>query len=108
MESPMACISSVSYTHLDVYKRQRIQYAPDYRNSISKLREMQVTNLLGQQVPLIAVADIQEKEGPVQIERLTQQRYVKVTTNLNGISLGDGAKKDVYKRQSMGCVWSGI
>lgn len=70
----------------------RIQYAPDYRNSISKLREMQVTNLLGQQVPLIAVADIQEKEGPVQIERLTQQRYVKVTTNLNGVSLGDGAK----------------
>lgn len=71
----------------------RIQYAPEYRNSISKLREMQVTNLLGQQIPLIAVADIQEKEGPVQIERLTQQRYVKVTTNLNGISLGDGAKK---------------
>ena len=71
----------------------RIQYAPDYRNSISKLREMQVTNLLGQQVPLIAVADIQEKEGPVQIERLTQQRYVKVTSNLNGVSLGDGAKK---------------
>ena len=70
----------------------RIQYAPDYRNSIGKLREMQVTNLLGQQVPLIAVADIQEKEGPVQIERLTQQRYVKVTTNLNGVSLGDGAK----------------
>ena len=70
----------------------RIQYAPDYRNSISKLREMQVTNLLGQQVPLIAVADIQEKEGPVQIERLTQQRYVNVTSTLNGISLGDGAK----------------
>ena len=37
----------------------RIQYAPEYRNSISKLREMQVTNLLGQQIPLIAVADIQ-------------------------------------------------
>lgn len=71
----------------------RIQYAPAYRNSIGKLREMQVTNLLGQQVPLIAVADIQEKEGPVQIERLTQQRYVKVTSNLNGVSLGDGAKK---------------
>ena len=39
------------------------------------------------------MADIQEKEGPVQIERLTQQRYVKVTSNLNGVSLGDGAKK---------------
>ncbi|WP_302776805.1 efflux RND transporter permease subunit [Porphyromonas uenonis] len=82
-----------SYTEDGTDYDIRIQYAPEYRNSISKLREMQVTNLLGQQVPLIAVADIQEKEGPVQIERLTQQRYVKVTTNLNGISLGDGAKK---------------
>ena len=54
---------------------------------------MQITNLLGQQVPLIAVAELQEKEGPVQIERLTQQRYVKVTADLNDISLGDGAKK---------------
>lgn len=82
-----------SYTEDGTDYDIRIQYAPEYRNSISKLREMQVTNLLGQQIPLIAVADIQEKEGPVQIERLTQQRYVKVTTNLNGISLGDGAKK---------------
>lgn len=71
----------------------RIQYASDYRNSIKKLNEMQITNLLGQQVPLIAVAELQEKEGPVQIERLTQQRYVKVTADLNDISLGDGAKK---------------
>ena len=71
----------------------RIQYASDYRNSIKKLNEMQVTNLLGQQIPLIAVADLQEKEGPIQIERLTQQRYVKVTADLNGISLGDGAQK---------------
>ena len=54
---------------------------------------MQVTNLLGQQIPLIAVADLQEKEGPIQIERLTPQRYVKVTADLNGISLGDGAQK---------------
>ena len=71
----------------------RIQYASDYRNSIKKLNEMQVTNLLGQQIPLIAVADLQEKEGPIQIERLTQQRYVKITADLNGISLGDGAQK---------------
>lgn len=70
----------------------KIQYAPDFRHSINKLKEMQVTNLLGQQVPLIAVADLQEKEGPVEIERMTQQRYVKVTADLNGISLGEGAK----------------
>ena len=71
----------------------RIQYAADYRNSMAKLNEMQVTNLLGQQIPLMSVADLQEVDGPTQIERLTQQRYVKVTSNLNGISLGDGAKK---------------
>ena len=70
----------------------RIQYAPEYRNSIDKLREMQLTNLLGQQVPLIAVAELEETEGPVQIERITQQRYVKVIAGLNDISLGEGAE----------------
>lgn len=53
---------------------------------------MQLTNLLGQQVPLTAVAELEETEGPVQIERLTQQRYVKVIAGLNDISLGEGAE----------------
>lgn len=70
-----------------------VQYAPEYRNRIMKLREMQVTNLLGQQIPLSAVADIVEGTGPLEIQHQSQQRYVKTTADLNGISLGDATKR---------------
>ncbi|MDN4753456.1 efflux RND transporter permease subunit [Porphyromonadaceae bacterium W3.11] len=66
-----------------------VRYAPEYRDEISKLKEIQLTNLLGQQVPLSAVADIVEDLGPLQIQHMSQQRYVKVTAGLNNISLGD-------------------
>ncbi|MDD4799737.1 MAG: efflux RND transporter permease subunit [Proteiniphilum sp.] len=69
-----------------------IQYAPEYRNEVSKLRDMQITNLLGQQVSLSSVADIVEETGPIEIQRLSQQRYVKAVANLNEISLGDATQ----------------
>ena len=69
-----------------------IQYDPAYRNSISKLREMQLINLLGQQVPLISVAEISEKSGPMEIRHLAQERYVKAMADLNGISLSGGVR----------------
>ena len=69
-----------------------IQYAPEYRNEVSKLREMQITNLLGQQIPLSSVADIVEESGPIEIQRLSQQRYVKTVANLNDISLGEATR----------------
>lgn len=69
-----------------------IQYAPEYRDEISKLKEMQITNLLGQQIPLSLVADIVEKNVPLEIQRLEQERYVQSVANLNNISLGEGTE----------------
>ncbi|MFA5641375.1 MAG: efflux RND transporter permease subunit [Bacteroidales bacterium] len=69
-----------------------IQYASEYRDAISKLGEMQITNLLGQQVPLSLVASIVEESAPIEIQRLAQQRYVKTVANLNDISLGEGTQ----------------
>lgn len=69
-----------------------VRYSPEHRNDINKLKEMQVTNLLGQHVSLSAIADIVETIGPMEIQRQEQQRYVKAFANLNGISLGEGAK----------------
>lgn len=66
-----------------------VQYAPEYRNEIAKLRDMQVTNLLGQQIPLSSIGTIDEGTGPLEIQRQSQQRFVKATADLNGISLGD-------------------
>lgn len=69
-----------------------VQYAPEYRNEVNKLKEMQVTNLLGQQIPLSSIADIVESLGPLEIQRQSQQRYVKVTADLNHVSLGEATK----------------
>ena len=53
---------------------------------------MQITNLLGQQIPLSLVADIVEKNVPLEIQRLEQERYVQTAANLNNISLGEGTE----------------
>jgi HAE1 family hydrophobic/amphiphilic exporter-1 len=47
---------------------------------------------LGQQIPLSAIADIVESLGPLEIQRQSQQRYVKTTADLNGVSLGEATK----------------
>ena len=69
-----------------------VQYAPEYRDQVMKLREMQITNLLGQQIPLPTIAEITEGVGPLEIQRQSQQRYVKTTADLNGVSLGEATK----------------
>lgn len=69
-----------------------VQYAPEHRNEVNKLKEMQVSNLLGQQIPLSDIADIVESLGPLEIQRQSQQRYVKTTADLNGVSLGEATK----------------
>lgn len=69
-----------------------VQYAPEHRNEVNKLKEMQVSNLLGQQIPLSAIAAIVESLGPLEIQRQSQQRYVKTTADLNGVSLGEATK----------------
>ena len=70
----------------------KIRYAPEFRNDIDKLKEMQLTNLLGKQVSLSSVAEIKQDVGLLEIQRESQQRFVLATANLNDVSLGKGAK----------------
>ncbi|MDD3495051.1 MAG: efflux RND transporter permease subunit [Dysgonamonadaceae bacterium] len=70
----------------------KIRYAPEFRNDIDKLKEMQLTNLLGKQVSLSSVAEIKQDVGLLEIQRESQQRFVLTTANLNDVSLGKGAK----------------
>ncbi len=70
-----------------------IRYAPGHRDKIESLNNIMVTNLLGQQVPLSAVAEIEEGTGALQINHKSQQRIVKVTSNLLGVSLGEAAEQ---------------
>ncbi|MGI6073237.1 MAG: efflux RND transporter permease subunit [Fermentimonas sp.] len=69
-----------------------VQYDREHRNEVNKLRDMQVTNLLGQQIPLSSIADIKETVGPLEIQRQSQERFVKATAELNGVSLGEATK----------------
>lgn len=68
-----------------------IRYAPEDRNNIDKLGNIQLTNLLGQKVTLSAVATIQQGTGQLQIERESQERIVTISSSLDGISLGKAA-----------------
>ncbi|MFP4557330.1 MAG: efflux RND transporter permease subunit [Bacteroidales bacterium] len=70
-----------------------IRYESEFRNDIEQLKNIRLTNLMGQQVPLGNVADITLGTGALQIDRHSQERIVKVMAELNGISLGEGQEE---------------
>lgn len=70
-----------------------LQYDLDNRNSINDIGEIQLTNLRGERIPVSAIADIEMGNGKLEITRISQQRYVLVKANLNGLSLGEAAGK---------------
>jgi len=70
-----------------------IRYAPESRNDINQIKNIQLKNLLNQQIPLYAVANIEMGTSPLQINRKDQQRVVKVMSELNKVSLGEGQKE---------------
>jgi HAE1 family hydrophobic/amphiphilic exporter-1 len=70
-----------------------IRYSPDYRNSIEQIHNINLTSLYGNQVALGSVAEITLGIGSLQIDRLAQERVVKVMAELNGISLGEGQQE---------------
>jgi len=63
------------------------------RNSIEKLSQLPIVNLMGKTVPLGNVAQITRGITPTEIDRLNQERVVKVEANTaKGAKLGDIAK----------------
>jgi len=68
----------------------RVQIAPEQRNDLNTLRNLDVPSRAGTLVPLSAVADITLGSGPAQIDRFDRARQVTIGANLQGISLGDG------------------
>lgn len=70
-----------------------VRYTPDYRNTIEGVSSIMLTNLHMEQIPISAIAEIKIGTGPLVINHKSQQRLVKVTANLMGISLGEAAEK---------------
>ncbi len=66
----------------------RVQLAPEYRNNLQLLKNLEVPSQRGTLVPLSAVANITLGSGPAQIQRFDRARQVTLTANLQGLSLG--------------------
>lgn len=66
----------------------RVQLAPEYRDNLQLLKNLQIPSQRGTLVPLSAVADITLGSGPAQIERFDRARQVTLAANLQGLSLG--------------------
>ena len=57
--------------------------------SSSDLENIYVFSKTGVKIPLMTVAEVQKTTGPVQIDRKNQDRVIKVTANVDGVSVGD-------------------
>ncbi len=70
-----------------------VRYAPEFRSTPEDLGNIMISTLTGSLVPVREIATIEQVRGPLEIRREEQQRIVKVTADLDGISLGAGAEK---------------
>jgi HAE1 family hydrophobic/amphiphilic exporter-1 len=70
-----------------------IRYAPEYRSDLSSLEGITLSTLLKTQVRLADIATIRQGYSPMEIKRESQQRYVTVSADLKGISLGEATKQ---------------
>ena len=65
-----------------------IRQDSDIASDITKLKSLQMSSLDGNSVPISSVADIEEVDGPVQIQREQSKRYSVVRSNVIGRDLG--------------------
>ena len=70
-----------------------IRYDPEFRQQIENLKNIVVTNLRNQQIPLKSVATIEEATGKMSISHKAQERVVYVSASLQDIALGEGEQK---------------
>lgn len=68
--------------------------------SASDLENIYIHTSKGAKIPLKAVADVVKAVGPMQIDRKDQDRVIKVTANVAGISVGDATSALNQKLES--------
>lgn len=66
----------------------RVMFPEESRESIRDLETMTIRNNQGVDVPLTAVAELRQIQGPTQINRSNQQRQVRVSSDLVDRDLG--------------------
>lgn len=71
----------------------RVILPEDKRVTINDLENMFIQTPSGTLLPLSAVAELKQIQGPAQITRENQQRQINVTADLNGKDLGTATKE---------------
>lgn len=84
LEGIMVTFIPQGFARIPVIIRQDEEIASD----IAKLKSLQMSSLNGNPVPISSVANIEEVDGPVQIQREQSKRYSVVRSNVVGRDLG--------------------
>jgi HAE1 family hydrophobic/amphiphilic exporter-1 len=79
----------------------RIRAAEQYRGSASALENLTVTHAGATPIPLSAVAEVVELEGPAEIRRADGSRVARITANLAGRDLGSVTREVRYMLEEM-------
>lgn len=66
----------------------RLRLDENYRMKVEDIANLEVTNVMGKQIPLKNFATIKTEFSPIEIDRKNQERIVKVEAGLSGTSLG--------------------
>jgi cobalt-zinc-cadmium resistance protein CzcA len=81
-----------------------VRLAPEYRNNKAVISELLISTPTGMEVPLSQVADIEEIEGPRQITREQNQRFITIQCNVVGRDIGgfvEEAQKEIEEEVSL-------
>jgi len=81
-----------------------VRLAPEYRDNKAVINELLISTPSGMQVPLSQVAEIEEIEGPRQITREQNQRFIIVQCNVVGRDIGgfvQEAQKEIDEKVSL-------
>lgn len=65
----------------------QVRFAPEWRDSVEKLKHLKVTDPLGRQIPLDQLADITVERGPALITRKDISRRLLIEANVRGRDL---------------------
>lgn len=93
---------------VSTFKDQGEQYdvwlraEPTDRGEKEVIADLKVPDAHGRLIPLGSLAELVERRGPSQIERLNRQRRTTVGANLEGIPTGDGVALMVREVEAMG------
>ncbi|MBL1213118.1 MAG: efflux RND transporter permease subunit [Ignavibacteriae bacterium] len=74
-----------------------VRLAPEYRDNESIIKELIINTPAGMKVPLSQVAEFEELEGPRQITREQNQRFITIQCNVVGRDIGSFVNESQQK-----------